>query len=341
MATIKDIAKECGVSIATVSNALNGTGRIADDTKNLIMSAANRLGYVPNVMARNLKQKQTKIIGVITEDLTVFHTAEIVDGIHEYLDEHNYSFLVGNLRLFKKYDNAFYKENMYQSAAMDEFRVMLSKNVDGIIYVGAHCREIHVIPEDCSVPVVMAYGFDKDRRVPSVIYDDNEAAYDAVEYLLDSGVDKIGVIAGDKGSLHTFSRKQGYERALVERNIQPDEKLVCYGNWEREGGYKACSKLIKAGVDAIFSMSDTMSVGVYDYAVHKGIQIGKDISLISFDNREISAELSPALTTLAPPIHQIGAEAAKICIRMIEDDDYTPERVTKLKCDLIERASVR
>ena len=146
-ATIKDIAKECGVSIATVSNVVNHTGRVSEKTVARVLETADRMGYVPDRIASNLKKRRTNVIGVITEDLTVFNTAEIVDGINEYLDEKGYSFILGNLRLYKKYDSDFYKNDEYINAAVREFRIMISQRVAGIIYICAHVREREISEE--------------------------------------------------------------------------------------------------------------------------------------------------------------------------------------------------
>ncbi|MCR4746076.1 MAG: LacI family transcriptional regulator [Lachnospiraceae bacterium] len=337
MATIKDIARECGVSIATVSNVVNHTGRVSEKTVTRVMEAADRMGYVPDRVASNLKKRRTNVIGVITEDLTVFNTAEIVDGINEYLDDNGYSFLLGNLRLYKKYNNEFYKNDEYKDAAEREFRVMISQRVSGIIYIGAHVREIDIVPEDCSVPVVVAYGFDKDRKIPSVVYDDELAAYEAVSSLIEGGAKKIGLITGEKKSLHTKLRAEGYKRALSEHGIKENKKLIAAGNWQREGGRKAAEKLMKEDIDAIFSMSDTMSVGVYDYANKSGLKVGKDFRIVSFDNREISAELTPALSSVAIPLSEIGKTAAETMLGMLDGENYEPESLKKLKCRIVKR----
>ncbi|MCR5527398.1 MAG: LacI family transcriptional regulator [Lachnospiraceae bacterium] len=336
MATIKEVAKECGVSIATVSNALNGTGRASEETKERIIKTAHEMGYVPDLVARNLKQKKTKVIGIITEDITVFNTVGIVDGIHEYLEKCGYSFLLGNLRLFKKYDNDFYKNDAYIEAAKKEFRIMESQRVAGVIYVGAHCREINVIPKNYKVPTVIAYSYGK---APSVLYDDEEAAYEAVEQLINAGAKNIGMILGEQTSLHTIERRRGFERAMFDHKLLMNPNLIEAGNWHRRGGYEAGKKILSKGADAIFSMSDIMSVGVYDYAYEKNLKIGKDFSLASFDNREISAELSPGLSTMAIPLTEIGRAAAQTMIELAEGKE-DKRQISKLRCSFLSRGSI-
>lgn len=339
MATIKEVAKACDVSIATVSNILNGKGRVGEETRQRILNTAKEMGYVPNMMAKSLKQRNTKMIGIITEDLTVFNCADIVDGIHEYLEEKGYAFLLGNLRLYKKYDNAFYHHERYHAEVEEEFRIMQSKQVAGVIYVGAHCREMKSIPGDYGVPIVVAYGFSAKKNTPSVIYDDEQAAYEAAKELIKKGYRKIGLIAGEAESRHTIDRQRGYQKALFESQILYNPALVQNGDWSREKGYQACEKLMQQGVDAIFSMSDVMAAGVYDYANEKGLCVGKDLGLIGFDNREISMAFNPELSTMALPLSEIGQKAADLLIRQIEEEDFCPEPVYKIECSLLERKS--
>ena len=105
IATIKEIAKACNVSISTVSNILNGKNKASDEVKKLVLETAKEMNYVPNYMAKNLKQKNTKTIGIIAEDLTIFHTPSIIDGISEFMEEKGYTLLMGNMRLYQKYGN--------------------------------------------------------------------------------------------------------------------------------------------------------------------------------------------------------------------------------------------
>ena len=124
IATIKEIAKACNVSISTVSNILNGKNKASDEVKKLVLETAKEMNYVPNYMAKNLKQKNTKTIGIIAEDLTIFHTPSIIDGISEFMEEKGYTLLMGNMRLYQKYGNFFYKEKNYDSLVEDEVQQM-------------------------------------------------------------------------------------------------------------------------------------------------------------------------------------------------------------------------
>ncbi len=340
MANIKQVADACGVSIATVSNIFNGKGRVSEETKERIFRIAKEMNYVPNIMAKNLKQRRSNVIGIITEDLTVFNSVGIVDGIHEFLEENEYTFLLGNLRLFKKYNNKFYHNEEYLNQVQEEFHMMKSAQVAGIIYVCAHCREINFLPDTDQIPVAIAYGLSKNESVSSIIYDDEQAAYDATNELIQNGHRKIGLIMGDKFSMHTSARMRGYQRALFDHDILCNPDYICEEDWTREKGYEAADTLISNGVTAIFSMNDEMAAGVYDYAHANNLMIGKELSLIGFDNREICTALMPALTTMAIPLSEIGRRAAEWIVDNLDECNPGVERKSHVKCSLVKRDSV-
>ncbi|ABX40977.1 LacI family DNA-binding transcriptional regulator [Lachnoclostridium phytofermentans] len=340
MAKIKEVAKACGVSIATVSNIMNGKGRVSEETKIKILEVARDMNYVPNMMAKNLKQRRSKVIGIITEDLTVFNCADIIDGIHELLDERGYSFILGNLRLYKKYNNEFYHNENYNNQIQEEFRIMESAQVAGIIYVCAHCREIKFIPKLENIPIVLAYGFSRDPNIPSFIFDDEQAAYDATNELIHNGHKKIGLITGEKFSLHTIERAKGYQRALYEAGILYNPNLSYEGDWTREKGYEAAKSLLEVGTTAIFSMNDEMAAGVYDYISTVGLKAGQDVALIGFDNRELCTAFTPALTTVSIPLSEIGHRSADAMIHMLENDIAECEQINYVTCKLMRRDSI-
>jgi LacI family transcriptional regulator len=340
MANIKEVADACGVSIATVSNIFNGKGRVSEETRERILRIAKEMNYVPNIMAKNLKQRRSNVIGIITEDLTVFNSVGIVDGIHEYLEENGYTFILGNLRLYKKYNNKFYHNEEYHNQVKEEFHMMKSAQVAGIIYVCAHCREIKFLPEVNQVPVAIAYGFSKKERVSSIIYDDEQAAYDATKEMIGSGHRKIGLIMGDRVSMHTNARLKGYQRALYDNGILCNPDYIYEGDWSREKGREAAESLIKKGVTAIFSMNDDMAAGVYDYAHETNLEIGKELALVGFDNREICTAFLPALTTMAIPLSEIGRRAAELIVDSLDDEKPHTGHEDYVKCSLVKRDSV-
>ena len=339
MITIKEIARLTGVSTATVSNVLNGKSGAASDTKaKEIIGMARSLHYTPNTLAKSLQRQKTNTIGIITEDLTVFNTPEIVDGIEAFSGENGYEIILENMRLFKRYNNDFTDTPKHHELLDSMLRNMLAKQVEGIIYVGYHCREISYLPSRVQVPFVYAYCYPKEQIYTSVMYDDEKAAKDVTVLLIDKGHSRIGVICGPASSYHTQSRLSGFNAALTEHGVRADPGLVVYGDWERPSGYNLAALLLDQGVSAIFSFNDLMASGVYERASERGLQIGKDISLFGFDNRDISLGYIPALSTVEPPLNEIGRRSAEIILRQIKHNRTGKKRIY-IPCTILERHS--
>ena len=340
MVTIKEIARLTKVSTATVSNVLNGKSGAAGEAKaREIIGVARDLHYHPNTLARSLQQQKTNTIGIITEDLTVFNAPEIVDGIDSYCEENGYEIIIENMRLFKRYNNDFTDTPAHHELLDSLLQNMLAKQVEGIIYVGYHCREIAFLPSRMQVPFVYAYCYPKEAIYPSVMYDDEKAARGVTRLLLSKGHRRIGVISGPASSYHTQARLKGFHSAMAEYGLKSDLQLIVYGDWERPSGYRLAQFLLDSKVTAIFSFNDVMASGVYECASERGLKIGKDISLFGFDNRDISLGYIPALSTVEPPLNEIGRRAAEIVLRQIKSSRTGKKRIY-LPCAILERNSV-
>ena len=340
MVTIKEIARKTGVSVATVSNVLNGKSGAAGAAKaREILDLARDLHYMPNTLARNLQQKKTNNIGIITEDLTVFNTPEIVDGIDSICEENGYEIILGNMRLFKRYNNDFTDTPKHHELLDSMMRNMIARQVEGIVYVGYHCREIAYLPSWVQVPFVYAYCYHKEKVYPSVMYDDEKAARDVSELLIAKGHRRIGAICGPPSSFHTQERLKGFKAALAGHGIKAVSGLIVYGDWERLSGYRLADILLDRGVSAIFAFNDLMACGVYERASERGLKIGKDISLFGFDNRDISQGYIPALSTVQPPLSEIGRRSAEIILNRIKRLKIGRKRVF-LPCTILERRSI-
>lgn len=342
MVTIKEIAKQCNVSIATVSNILNNKPGASDATRKLIMDKAKELNFMPNYVAKNLKMKNTRTIGVVAEDLTIFSIPDIVDGITEYCEEQDYQILLANLRLFKKYKDTFYSSDEHFEQVKQELKILLAKQVEGIIYISAHERVISYIPENFPIPVLVAYGYTRSDSIPSVVVNDEQGAYDVVSHLILNGHKSIGVICGKSDSMHVQARLYGYQKALFEHGILFDPRAIVYGDWTREGGYERTDEILDSGVTAIFCMNDLMAGGVYDRLLERGLKVGEDISLVGFDNRELSSYYKPALTTIDIPLHDIGYTSGQIMIEMVEKKGtFKIKPVTEIDCQVLIRDSIK
>ena len=338
MATIKEISEKANVSIATVSKVLNGKGSVNEKTRENILQVARQLNYRPNLNARYLKSGQSRTIGIITEDLTVFNAPEIVDGIAATCDEAGYHYILGNLRFYKRYGNGPKDPKESTALVHDAIDGMLSKQVDGIIYIGCHSHIVVSLSEHTEPKFVCAYCISKDKSIPSVIYDDEKAAYDVTELLLNNGDRRIGMITGPVDSSHAANRTRGHQRALFDRAVPYDPALTLVGDWERDCGFVLGEKLIRAGVTAIFAHNDLMAMGVLDYCNSNGINVGRDLRLIGFDDREIASVCRPQLSTVAPPLFEIGQAAAREMLNILAGN--SPQQHTiMLDCGIIERES--
>lgn len=247
---------------------------------------------------------------------------------------------MGNMRLYQKYGNFFYKEENYDSLVEDEVQQMLAKRVEGIIYIEGHYHVMDNISELFSVPLVAVYGRVKNPEITSIIYDDEQGGYEATKELIANGHRKLGLIKGTEASYHTLERRKGFLRALYEYQIPFNPSWEICGDWNRADGYEGAKRLVKEGVTGIFAMNDLMAAGVYDYAAKHNLSIGKDLSVIGFDNREICAAFTPALSTMALPLRKMGTIAADYLIQKIEHPDPSHQDEYKIPCEILKRKSV-
>lgn len=340
MATIKQIAKLVGVSTTTVSNVLNGIPGAAGETKmKEIFDIAKKLSYTPNLLAKNLKQRKSNSIGIITEDLTVFNAPEIVDGIDAYCEEHGYEILLANMRLFKRYNNDFTDTPQHQKILDMVVSNMMAKQVAGLVYVGYHVRGIHFQPSNLTVPLVYAYCYPENMKYASVLYDDEKAAYEATALLIEKGHKNIGILCGPLTSYHSQCRLRGVQRAMFDHSILYNANAVLYGDWMRNSGYDEAKELLKQGCTAIFCFNDLMASGVYEWCSKEGLEIGRDISLFGFDNRDISSGFTKQISTVELPLNEIGRKCAEIVLKEIGGETVNLKKLL-LPCRIIERDSV-
>ena len=264
MVTIKEIAKYCGVSIATVSNIINGKPNASEATKQKVLKAIDELNYTPNYVAKNLRTQKSKTIGVVVEDITVFCAPGIIDGITQCSEERGYNILFTNLRLYQKLGDTYYDDKNLPDIVKSQTNDFIAKQVDGIVYVATHERVLKCFKGGVGVPAAMAYGLTDSKEHSSVIVDDMDGAYKLIDYVIAMGHKRIGVIMGKYSSIHTNDRLEGYKKALSEHGIDFDHRLVVKGDWTRKSGYENTDRLLDLGTTAIFCMNDIMAGGVYD-----------------------------------------------------------------------------
>lgn len=340
MATIKELADYTNLSIATVSRVLNGKSGIKEETRQRILQAAQELNYRPNLYARSLRSGRSNTIGIITEDLTVFNAPEIIDGIAATCDDAGFHYMLENLRLFKRFGNGPRNERVCEELFGSAVDDLLAKQVSGIIYISCHRHMVVPLSSRPGVKFVMAYCDSTDPAVPSVTYNDEQAAYDLTSLLLRQGDTRIGMITGPVDSIHSTSRTIGHMRALYDFRTPYDPTITLTGNWERDSGYTMAEQLINRGVTAIFAQNDLMAMGVMDYCNEHRIEVGKDLRLVGFDNREIASVCRPSLTTAALPLFEIGKTAAEEMMNLLMGNEPQNKKLL-LDCTIVQRDSTR
>ena len=340
MITLKEIAAQSGVSIATVSNILNGKSNVSEATKQRVMQIVKETGYRPNYMARSLRSSKTNTIGVIIEDITNFSSPLQIDGITAALEYRGYKLILENLRYYTKYNGV--PNNSYVESVQSAIQEMLTIKVDGIVYVAGHTRNIDFLPSNLPIPLVVSYSDCNNPAYPYVVIDDVTSAFNMTEFLISKGHTKIGIIAGSKNNEHSDQRLIGWEKSMKSHWLSLDPSLIFFGDWKRESGYNCCKKLFETSKDitAIFCFNDLMAAGVYDYLKENNMTAGKDISVVGFDNREVSTFLVPQLTTMEIPLPQFGVCAAEALLKLIDEEKLEGQEV-RVMCKLIERASVK
>ncbi|MFC5470682.1 LacI family DNA-binding transcriptional regulator [Cohnella suwonensis] len=335
---IKEIAAQANVSIATVSYVLNGTRNVRLNTKERVLRVIEELNYKPNDIAKSLKSKKTNTIGVIAEDVTVFNVPEIIDGINDYADRHDLHIVLTNLRLHRRVGHHYADVEAYRKYAVNAVSDLLAKQVEGMIYIGIHPRDVTGLIDTQGKPIVYTYCYAQNDL--SIQYNDEQASYDAVRYLFNKGHRRIAVITGLMDSIPSRLRFNGYYKAITEYELPFEPQLIKVGDWGLDSGLRLTKELLELSEPptAILVMNDVMAVGTLRAAREKGVGVPEDLSIIGFDNREFSDYLNPRITTMALPLHEMGYSSMRSLLRLVNGEDADPEQVPQ--CVLLERDSV-
>jgi LacI family transcriptional regulator, galactose operon repressor len=305
--TIYDVAREAGVSTATVSRALNDTGQIAPATRLAIEEAIERLGYRPNTIARSLVTKSTQTIAFLLPDITNPFYAALVGGIQQIALATDHTMLLCTTG--------------GDPAQEEEYlRLLRAKQVDGALVDGL------VIPPD-RIAAFVRDGFpivclDRDvdsPSVPLVQVDNRRGARMATEHLLELGHTRIAHVHGAPELGISAERRAGYRDALRAVRLGHDPQLVATGRFTEDGGHEAARALLDSGAEftAVFAANDLSALGAMNAFTQAGRRVPEDVSVIGFDDLRLSAYTTPPLTTIHQPAVEIAQRATEILIGMI------------------------
>jgi LacI family transcriptional regulator len=338
---IKQLSKIAGVSSATVSYVLNDSGNVGAETRERILKLAKEYDYKPNRIAKSLRTSKSNTIGVIVEDITVAFAPEIIKGISKYADENGMNIILNDLGLLSKIDNKFEKIVEYKEYINDKIDLLISAQVDGIIYVGMHDRNIDNIVEDNRKPVVYVYCYTESTDDVSVTYDNTDISYMIGELFINKGHKRIAAICGTHESKPSYKRLCGFKKALYDNGIDIPNNYVKFGSWQSEEGYQCAKELLELPErpTAIFAFNDLMAAGAVRAARELGISVPGELSVIGFDNRELSSYLNPMLSTIKVPLEDMGFRSNELLNEVILNNVVSNRKLI-LPCTYIERESV-
>lgn len=330
MANLKDVAKLAGVSTATVSRVINGSEKVSSDTKRKILKAIKTLDFKPSRVAQRLRYKdgKRKLIGLIVPDIQNPFYVDVVRGVEDVTYANNFAILICNFA-----QNAE-REKLY-------IELMQIESVDGLIVAPVDENDPKVINLIKSgLPVVCIDRGITSEPVDIVVVDNEQGAFNAVDYLISKGHKRIAHIAGLPNIPTSIQRLNGYKAALKKARIKFDENLVRFGDSKHVSGKNFTEELlnIPEPPTAFFTGNNLITLGALETIHSRGLKIPEEIAIIGFDDMPWSISLNPPLTAVSQPGYDIGRSSAEMLFQRI----YDPNRSTvklELKTKLIKRNS--
>ncbi|MBA2394631.1 MAG: LacI family DNA-binding transcriptional regulator [Ktedonobacteraceae bacterium] len=309
MTTIYDIAKAVGVTQTTVANALAGRGNVSEATRKRILQCAQDMGYRPNVLARGLAKGKTSTIGFLLPTIANPFYPEIAEEIERITHVHDYQLLLCNTH----HDYALGRQNLER---------LVSRWVDGIIVMGSSMDLVDLVHQfEHGLPIVLCNWQENEPSpgIPQVNVDFRLAGELAAHHLLALGHQKIAIIVDEPQQTTRFA---GFRAALLSAGIPLQDEMIQLGDSTIESGHAAARTLLTSPQrpTAIFATNDWMAIGALEAAREEGIRVPEDLSIIGLDNVIVGAHISPPLTTIDIPKHQLAKKATELLMRQIDGD---------------------
>lgn len=319
--TIYDVAKEAGVSIATVSKVINKTGRISDKTKSKVEQVMEELHYQPSVVASALTGKQTYTIGMIIPDLANPFFADVARSVEDRASQLGYSMIICST------DNDIDKEATYIS-------LLHQKSVDGII-VASGVRTDKTLRQFIrqKIPVALISRDLPALVVDAVLLDDFIGGYQATMHLLSLGHKKIVMISDDANYQSTKERVRGFKQAMEEAGLPFDENVIPACSYTIDGAKQAVARLLDSSTDpptAIFAYNDLLAIGAIQAARERHLSIPDDLSIVGFDDTILAKIVDPPLTTIRQPIQEMGRQIIDLLVEEIKQEKKGKRKVVIL-----------
>jgi len=330
MASINDIAKELGLSATTISRVLNNKGdlyRISKATQLKVRELAEKLHYVPNEYAANLRSGKTNTIALSIPSFMNPFFGRIASNLNKELRE------LGFLTIFNESD-----EN--ESIEADALKKLRSRNIEGLIIApsGSNSKEIRIL-QDKGLPIVCVDRYFEDDDIPYVATDNFIGGYEATKYLINNGHRNIACLQGNKSSVPNRKRVEGYLKALEDANL--NKTYIAGDSFSEKNGYLETKLLLqnKEKISAIFTLSNTIAIGSLQALAEEGVKVPDDISIITFDDASYLSLFSTPITSIAQPIEDISKLVIKILMAKLANNPLPINQIL-LKPKIIHRSSV-
>jgi DNA-binding LacI/PurR family transcriptional regulator len=325
---IKDVANRAGVSSASVSRVLSNKPHISEEMRRRVLAAVQELGYKPSRVARSLRAKRARILGLIISDIQNPFFTSIVRAVEDVAYEQQYAVFLCNS------DEDLDKENLY-------IELMRAERVAGVVLSPTRERD-HPSRKliEADIPVVAIDRCLLDLEVDTVMVDNVGAAFELVSHLISDGYRRVAAVLGDPIATTGHQRREGYERALKAHGLEVLPHLIRVGSPKEATGYQLTRELLGLNdrPEALFTGNNLLTVGALRAIREQGLSIPDDIALVAFDELDWMSLFDPGLTVVAQPTYQVGRTAAELILERIEDHTRPPQQVV-FKPELIVRQS--
>ena len=329
MVSINDVAKQAGVSNATVSRVLSGYTHVSEKTRQKVMQAVQDLNYQPDKTARRLRSQSTsQVIGLIVSDIQNPHFGALVRGVEDHAYQSRMNVILCNT------DEHTDREDFYIS-------LMQSERAAGLLVnpTSPNAKSLLERLQSIGTAVVLLDNILEGFECDSIGVMDRQGAYDIITHLIQMGVQNIGVIAGRQDQITGYERLQGYYQALSQAKISVDSDLIKVSQYTVEGGYDATLKLIKQGLpDALFTCSNSLTIGALQALTEYHIKIPDDVRLVCFDDLPYADFFQSPLTAVAQPSYNLGLQAVQLIEQRMQNPDKAYENI-ELACEIKIRQS--
>jgi len=327
VATIKDVAREAAVSVATVSRVFNDAAVVRAETAQRIRDVATSLRYSPHGGARSLITSRTNTFGVLLPDLYGEFFSEVIRGIDLTARRNGYHILVS-----RAWEG--------RSEIEEAMRGMRGR-VDGVVLMSPDIDADSLLNVPANLPVVLLCSPSKGNDVDSVLIDNCRGARKMVAHLLSLGHRRIAIIKGAGGNYDSAERLRGYRMALRDAGVDPDRSMERAGGFTEEGGYAATLELLDARPrpTAIFAANDSMAIGALSALRESNVRVPTDMAVAGFDDIPLARYMNPPLSSVRVPISELGERAIEILVDMIAHPDGHSRRRERVPADVVIRRS--